>query len=146
MAASCLICDRVAQAQKGENPLLIYTFENSYFVLGDHQFFKGYALILFKEHVRELHDLTTAQQQALFAEVMLAGNALSKAFGPWKMNYSCLGNTEEHVHWHLMPRYEDEIDRQRQPWLHSDKFKDFVPNAAEKTLIIDKIRAALAST
>lgn len=138
---TCLICERVALAEQGQNPWLIHDFEHSYFVLGDHQYFKGYALLLLKPHVRELHELEPNVQQALNAELMAAGSALVGAFSPWKMNYSCFGNTDEHVHWHLMPRYAKDPERHRHPWLHADEFGKAVVPAEERIALIDKIRA-----
>ena len=53
----CLICERVALAREAQNPYLIAEMEHTYFVVGDHQCFKGYALVLLKEHVREPFEL-----------------------------------------------------------------------------------------
>lgn len=143
MTQECLICDRVALAENGRNPWLIHSFEHSQFVLGDHQFFRGYGLLLLKPHVRELHELEPELQQALNAELMMAGRALVDAFKPWKMNYSCFGNTHEHVHWHLMPRYAEDAERHRHPWLHADEFGKAVVEAPERDALIDRIRAHL---
>jgi diadenosine tetraphosphate (Ap4A) HIT family hydrolase len=139
----CLICKRVGLARAGENPFFISEFEHSYFVLGDHQYFEGYSLLLLKEHVRELHELKMHVQQELFQEVMIAGNAIFEAFRPWKMNYSCYGNAEPHVHWHIFPRYEAEADHRRNPWLHSQDFKEHLVSEAKRREHIEKIRTRL---
>ncbi len=120
---SCLICDRLTLWRKGENPYFIHEFEHSIFVIGDHQFHRGYSLILLKQHVREIHELPASIQTALFQEVMLAGQAIVATFQPWKMNYACYGNSEPHVHWHLFPRYESDPDHKRNPWVHASEFK-----------------------
>jgi len=140
---TCQICDRVALAKAETNPFLIHEFEHSYFVLGDHQYFKGYSLVLLKDHVRELHELSHEVQQALFQEVMAAGKAVFETFHPWKMNYSCYGNGEPHVHWHIFPRYESEPDHHRQPWLHSAEFKGHLVSEAERASLIEGIRGNL---
>jgi diadenosine tetraphosphate (Ap4A) HIT family hydrolase len=93
-------------------------------VIGDHQFHKGYSLILLKEHVRELHELPALTQLELFEEVMLAGRSIVNTFNPWKMNYACYGNAEPHIHWHLFPRYESDPNHKGIPWRHASKFKD----------------------
>ncbi len=103
-----LICERVDLCDKGENSYLIHEFENSYFVIGDHQFYKGYSLLLFKRHVRELHELSKEEYMGLSEELYIANAAIYKTFKPWKMNNQSLGNKDEHVHWHIMPRYEDD--------------------------------------
>ena len=68
----CLICECVALAEEGRNPHLIAAMEHSYFVVGDHQFHQGYALVLLKEHVREPFELSPGVQREHFREVMLA--------------------------------------------------------------------------
>jgi diadenosine tetraphosphate (Ap4A) HIT family hydrolase len=124
MEEGCLICQRVLLCRQGQNPYLIHEFEHSFFVVGDHQFHHGYSLLLLKEHARELHELPPAVRTALFQEVMVAAQAMAKAFRPWKMNYACYGNTDPHVHWHLFPRYESDPDHRHHPWVHSAEFKD----------------------
>ena len=103
-----IICERVAMCERGENPYLIHEFEYSFFVIGDHQFYKGYSLLLFKRHVRELHELSHDEYMAFSDELHIASKAIAKTFNPWKMNHMCLGNQDQHVHWHIMPRYEDD--------------------------------------
>ncbi len=66
---NCLMCRRVdGLLQADENPFLIHEFEHSVFVVGDHQFFRGYSLLLLKNHERELHELEPNVQAGLFAE------------------------------------------------------------------------------
>lgn len=124
----------------GRNPYVIAEFEHCLFVVGDHQFHRGYALLLLKEHVRELHELPDATALAVCAEMVRASRALATAFHPWKMNQSCYGNAEEHVHWHLMPRRADDPDRHRNPWRHSAEFKDHLVTAEQAREIAAAIR------
>lgn len=51
----CLICQRIEQIKKGENPYFVCELETGYVVLGDHQRFVGYTLFLCKRHITELH-------------------------------------------------------------------------------------------
>ena len=140
---NCFICDRVQMAKEGKNPFLIHEFKNSYLVLGDHQYFKGYSVVLLKDHVRELHDLPVSRAQELFMEVLAAGRAVFEAFHPWKMNYSCYGNQIPHIHWHLFPRYESDPDHLHQPWLHSPDFEKHPTQEPERTEFIAHIQAKL---
>lgn len=143
MSQTCLICERVQAAKEGQNPYLIHEFKSSFLVLGDHQYFKGYSVLLLKDHVRELHDLTVSRQQELFQELMAAGRAVFEAFKPWKMNYSCYGNQVPHVHWHIFPRYESDPDHLHQPWLHSPDFGKYPTQEPQKIEAIAKIKAKL---
>ena len=126
---SCSICQRVSLWRSGRNPYFIHEFENSILVVGDHQFHKGYCLLLLKDHVRELHELEPAVSLALFEELLKSGRAIVETFKPWKMNYSCYGNVDPHIHWHLFPRYDSEPDHLNHPWLHAAKFKDHLIDA-----------------
>ena len=120
----CSICQRVARWRDGRNAHFVHEFEHSVLFVGDHQFHRGYCLLLLKEHVRELHELEPAVYRALSDDLITAGRAIVGAYGPWKMNYSCYGNVDPHIHWHLFPRYDSEPDHLNHPWLHAAEFKD----------------------
>ena len=141
MDNNCMICKRISLWKEAKNFHFIHEFKNSILVLGDHQYFKGYSLLLLKEHVRELHELPDEGQINLYRELMFAGKAVYEAFKPWKMNYSCYGNTVEHIHWHIFPRYETEPDHKINPWLHSSEFKNHLiteTKAKETITLIQK--------
>ncbi len=142
--AECLICDRVHSAREGRNPFLIAEFDHSIFVVGDHQFHRGYSLVLLKEHIREPHELAPDLQAAHFADVMRAGRAANEAFKPWKINYACYGNSEPHVHWHIFPRYSDDADRERNPWLHADRFRGHAIDSSTARDLAARIRVHLS--
>lgn len=137
---TCLICERVALAKAGTNPHLIAEMEHSYFVVGDHQWHKGYALVLLKEHVREPFELAPDVQQAHFREVMRAAEALERTFQPRKMNFSCYGNAEPHVHWHLVPRFDDDPHPTKDPWQDAGRFNERLVSAEQAREIAAEIR------
>lgn len=107
---SCLICDRIQMIKKGENPYFVCELETGYVVLGDHQRFKGYTLFLCKEHVTELHQLPYDFKMKYLEEMALVAEAVFNVYKPNKMNYELLGNGDSHVHWHLFPRYDGDLD------------------------------------
>lgn len=39
-------------------------------------------------------------------------SALKKSFKPDRLNYAHLANTSNYVHWHIVPRYEKNPERQ----------------------------------
>jgi len=141
---TCLICDRVHLCRQGRSPYFIHEFENSFFVIGDHQYHPGYALVLLKDHVRELHELPPAVSAALFGEVMEATQALVETFRPWKMNHASYGNAEAHVHWHLFPRYDTLPDHRNNPWLHAAEFAARVIDAQEAQGLALRVRRNMA--
>jgi diadenosine tetraphosphate (Ap4A) HIT family hydrolase len=137
---TCLICERVALARSGNNPYLVAEMDHSYFVVGDHQFHRGYSLVLLKEHVREPFDLPVDRQREHFREVMRAAEAIRDTFRPRKMNFSCYGNAEPHVHWHIVPRYEDDPHPGKDPWQDIARFGETTITADEARALAAKIR------
>lgn len=101
---NCLICDRINDIKIGRNKYFVKELETGYVVLGDHQFYYGYTLFLSKEHARELHEVDKQFRNKFLIEMSQVAEAVFKAFKPEKLNYELLGNTDEHMHWHIFPR------------------------------------------
>lgn len=118
----CPLCQQVSEAQGGISPRLIHDFGSTILIAGDHQHYPGYCLLLLKQHHREMHDLSHPIQEQIFRDLMTAASAIAKAYKPWKMNYASLGNQVEHLHWHLMPRYESDPKHRDHPWANAAQF------------------------
>jgi diadenosine tetraphosphate (Ap4A) HIT family hydrolase len=114
--SDCLICTRIAGISDGTNPYFVEELETGYVVIGDHQFFRGYTLLLAKWHLRELHDLEWTQRVAFLQDMALTAEAVYNAFTPRKLNYELLGNADEHMHWHLFPRHADDPNPTSPVW------------------------------
>lgn len=106
----CFICDRINMIREGINPYLVRKLETGYVVMGDNQHFKGYTLFLCKEHKTELFQLDHSMKMKFLEEMSIVAEAVSKAFHAEKMNYELLGNGDTHLHWHLFPRKEGDIE------------------------------------
>ena len=145
MVEPCSICVRMERERQRGMPYLINEFTHSYFIVGDSQYLRGYCLLVLKRHVRELHELEEAELAGLNAELMAATRAIVKTFNPWKMNHCCLGNTDEHIHWHLFPRYESDPDHRSQPFKNSDLWKDNLISPDDAKALSALIRPNLAS-
>ena len=53
----CGICQRIEQIQQKTNPYFVAELQTGYVVMGKYQLFRGYTLLLCKEHKAELHEL-----------------------------------------------------------------------------------------
>lgn len=108
----CLICERIAMIQRGENPYFVKEMKTGYVVIGDHQHFQGYTLFLYKEHgdQTELFHLPPEERTLFLQEMALVAQAASRAFDAEKMNYELLGMGDAHLHWHLFPRRAGDIE------------------------------------
>lgn len=141
----CRMCARVEALRRPDPPRVIYEFAHSFFLIGDHQFHRGYSLLIAKEHVRELHELEPVVRRALFDELMEATEAIVRSFSPWKMNHACYGNQDEHVHWHLFPRYEEDPDHRTHPWVHAAEFAEHAVEDQAARQIAARVRASFGA-
>lgn len=102
---NCLICNRIQQIKRNENKYFVKELTSGYVVIGDHQYYRGYTLLLSKVHTNELHKLGSKKRNQFLKDMGVASEAVYKAFKPKKLNYELLGNTDGHMHWHFFPRY-----------------------------------------
>ncbi len=142
MSTPCLICDRIREIREGRNALFVKELSTGFIVLGDFQFWRGYTLFLCKEHVTELHDLPRDLRLRYLDEMATVAQAVHRTFSPRKMNYELLGNSEPHLHWHLFPRYLDELLPKQPVWL-VDKSIRYAESARPNTDEIAQMKAAL---
>ena len=124
LITQCPLCRDVAAAVAGDLDRLVAVREHSIIVVGEHQFFPGYCMVVARHHAREMHDLPPEIQREIFDDVMTLGRAIEHAFTPLKMNYVSLGNVVEHLHWHVIPRRADEADPKAHPWAESARFTE----------------------
>lgn len=97
--------------KNGTNPYFVKELETGYVVLGDNQHFYGYTLFLYKNHNHtELFQMDAKEQAMFLKEMTVVAEAVNNAFKPEKMNYELLGMGDAHLHWHLYPRIEGDID------------------------------------
>ncbi len=142
---SCLLCERIKLASEGKYPYVIHEFKHSFLMLGEHQFFRGYSVLVLKQHHREMTDIPQIEQAEFFQEMMLASKILDSVFKPKKMNMCSLGNRVDHVHWHFFPRYADDPQFFDPPWLRMQLFDSAKVGALEAAEIIHNIRAFFPS-
>lgn len=70
--------------------------------------YPGFMRVIWNRHVRELTDLDPAERDRLMRAVFTAEDQMRRLLQPHKMNVASLGNVTPHLHWHLIPRYEDD--------------------------------------
>ena len=135
----CLICERMGQIERGENPYFVCALSTGYVVLGDHQRFEGYTLFLCKRHVTELYQLPWGFRTRFLQEMSLVAEAVAAVYRPEKMNYELLGNGDTHLHWHLFPRVSGDTPQPGPVWwlpreeMWNDAYRPSREQLAERT-------------
>ena len=66
----------------------------------------GRCVVAYKDHVKELFELSETDRNAFMADVCSVAAAMQKAFSPAKINYGAYSDKLAHLHFHLVPKYE----------------------------------------
>lgn len=99
--AICPLCDT-----QGEN--ILWQDDLCRVILADEPDYPGFLRVILKAHIREMTDLPGPDQAAFMRVVLAAERALRTALAPDKINLASLGNVVPHLHWHVIPRFEND--------------------------------------
>lgn len=68
----------------------------------------GRVIVASKHHVSEMIDLSDEDRRAFMDDVAMVASVIRKLFSPKKINYGAYGDTGCHLHFHLVPKYEND--------------------------------------
>jgi len=97
----CWICQRLREPPH----LILYESKTSLAKLNPDQLFRGYTFLTLKWHEEQLHRLPNKQETSFLQDATTVGKALAETLKPDRVNYELLGNSQPHLHWHIIPRY-----------------------------------------
>jgi diadenosine tetraphosphate (Ap4A) HIT family hydrolase len=105
--------------------------------------YAGYCRVIWGAHVREMTDLDGAERRHCMRVVCAAEQALRTVLEPHKINLASFGNLTPHLHWHVIPRFEDDPHFPNSVWGERQRPGRPARNAADTA---SKLRAALADS
>lgn len=70
--------------------------------------YPGFCRVIWNDHVREMTDLEPAARNYLMQVVFAVEAVVRELFSPHKINLASFGNMVPHVHWHIIPRWQDD--------------------------------------
>lgn len=140
---SCLACERIALIPGHRNPDFVAELQESYVTLADEQAYRGYCILLLKDHHEHLGDLPIDRQLRLFEDVVRVAGVLRRELQPRRINYACLGNLLTHVHWHVTPRYPDDPEAQHPIWVRPLAERRRALPAPDRQALLSQLRRAL---
>ncbi len=68
----------------------------------------GMCRVIWRQHVAEMTELTPEERRHFMAVVWGVEAALRDVLVPHKINLASLGNQVPHLHWHVIPRWQDD--------------------------------------
>ena len=134
----CLYCQR-NELQKSLM-IEICDLNASTLFLFKEQSHPGRCVVAYKDHVKELFELSETDRNAFMADVCRVSAAIQKAFSPAKMNYGAYSDKLPHLHFHIVPKYENEFEFGGTFEMNPQKI---YLTDAEYAAIIEKISEAL---
>ena len=78
--------------------------------------YPGFCRVILSRHVKEMADLPESDRQSLMHVVFSVEQALTTLMHPDKINLASLGNLVPHVHWHIIPRFQDDAHFPQPIW------------------------------
>jgi|GEM_PF-9113 len=104
--SNCAYCQGGALVDKFG--IKIIDLPSSTVYLFKEQSHRGRVIVASKFHVSELIDLPRRDRQEFMDDVARTADVLRKLFNPKKINYGAYGDTGCHLHFHLVPKYEND--------------------------------------
>jgi len=133
--AACELCVH----QGGE---VVYRDGNYRIVLVDDERYPGFCRVIWNAHAREMTDLPSAERAILIAAVWQVEEAVREVMRPHKVNVASLGNVTPHLHWHVIPRYEDDAHFPDPVWAEVRRTPGSA-NLARRRALVPALREAI---
>ena len=115
-------------------------------VLVDDADYPGFCRVICNLHIREMTDLAIAQRSQLMMTVCKVEQAIRDIMRPDKINLASLGNMTPHLHWHVVPRYQNDKHFPQAIWGAPQRGASAPLMADWKPLLIDTLRTRLGVT
>jgi len=100
--ASCPLC-------QPQDETLIWRDEQLRVIAVDDPAYPGFTRVIWNAHAAEMTDLPPAARAHLMQAVWTVEQALRDTLQPHKINLASLGNMVPHLHWHVIPRWQDDL-------------------------------------
>jgi diadenosine tetraphosphate (Ap4A) HIT family hydrolase len=121
---------------------VLYRGEKYRVVLVDDANYPGFCRVIWNGHAKEMTDLSAADRSLLMDAVWRVEEAVREVMQPAKINVASLGNVVPHLHWHVIPRYEDDAHFPSPVWAEIRR----IPSSAalaERAALLPRLRQVI---
>ncbi len=85
-------------------------------VLVDDALYPGFCRVIWRDHVQEVTDLNELDRMLLMDVLWQVEQVVRDVMQPEKINLASFGNMVPHLHWHVIPRYTDDVHFPQPVW------------------------------
>ncbi len=97
----------MSELPKPPKEAMLYEDKQLYACLASYPLTEGHTIVVWKDDKKDIHELTRVQYSHLMLVVERMRDKLLDELGVEKV-YLMYMDEIEHVHWHLIPRYDEE--------------------------------------
>lgn len=101
--SACPLCEETAE-------VVIWSDAFCRVIWVDDANYPGFCRVILNAHIKEMTDLPPAERLRLMGVVFAVENAVREVVQPDKINLASLGNVVPHMHWHVIPRWRDDVN------------------------------------
>lgn len=94
----------------------VYRNDKVSVIIVDDAAYPGFCRVIWNDHVKEMSDLPREDRLYINEAVYQVEQALVSVMKPLKVNLASLGNMVPHLHWHVIPRFEDDAQFPSPVW------------------------------
>ena len=102
---NCILCKDELKPEEGE---LIWRGDDCRVIMVNDPDLPGFCRVIWNRHVPEMSDLTYGEREHIMSLVFAVEEVMRDVMQPDKVNLAALGNMVPHIHWHIIPRYQDD--------------------------------------
>ena len=110
-------------------------------VLVNDAHYPGFCRVIWNHHVKEMTDLSATQRNTLMGVVWQVEAAIRSVMQPHKINVASLGNVVPHLHWHVIPRYADDMHFPNPIWGQVER--SITPALQQRLALVETLKAAI---
>lgn len=142
---NCALCKEELKPEEGQ---VIWRGDDCRVILVNNPDLPGFCRVIWNHHVAEMTDLSCGEREHLMSLVFAVEEAVRHVMHPDKMNVAALGNMVPHIHWHVIPRFKDDVFFPGSVW--SQRVQELSANALDARKQLSKalpaaIKASIAT-
>ena len=100
--------------------------------------------VVWNAHTREFSDLSPKERSLLMEVVYVVEQCMRNILLPHKINHASFGNRVAHLHWHIIPRWEEDAHWPEPVWGLQQR-EGFSYKAEKKAALAAAIQSAVLS-
>jgi diadenosine tetraphosphate (Ap4A) HIT family hydrolase len=136
---NCVLCKEELKPEEGQ---LIWRGDDCRVILVNDPDLPGFCRVIWNHHIAEMTDLTYGEREHLMSLVFAVEGAIRHVMHPDKINIAALGNMVPHIHWHVIPRYQDDAFFPGSAW--SQRVQELpLSKLAERRQLASQLPAAI---